>query len=254
MKFVVTKDPFFAGLQHDIVDAGHEWYWWPTGKPAFDVFDEEKPDVVITTELTTSMLKCWNDNIIAVQPNAERTQIRVNNKEFVLNPMVDTHAYQHTEPVDHLRCELARVGPINDVVRRLCYPVGKYNIKIFGDDNGGGYGVAQYLGKITHQEECQVYASALMTYVETIEEALKVVACGGCPVTTNKLSATFAEQLDCYGDELYDLIHIWSTNPDSRNVTAKVMYDDLQLMTEHHYQFLAMELLEAINDIHDNQK
>lgn len=255
MKFVVTTDPFFAGLQYDIVDAGHQWYWWPAGKPTFDVFDEEKPDVVMTTELTTSMLKCLTKDIIVVKAPFDNPGLYVNNKFLVFPPMVDTHAYQHTEPVNHFKCELARIGPIDDVVRRLCYPVGKYNIKVFGDDNGGGYGIAQYLGKITHQEECQVYASALLTYVDSPWDALKVVACGGCPVTTQNFGYTeFVEQLDCSGDELSDLIHLWSTNPDSRNVTAMAMYDSLQLNTEHHYQYLALKLLETINDICDNQE
>jgi hypothetical protein len=262
MKFVVTTDPFFAGLQHDIVEAGNEWYWWPEGKPTFDVFDEIQPDVLVTTEVTTSMLKCLKDflcnltqdtnNIILVQLNRQLSQIHVGNQEIMFGPMVDTHSYRPTAPVDYFQCQLARVGPIDNIVRRLCYPVGQYNIKIFGDDNGGGYGVAQYLGKITHQEECQVYASALLTYVETMEEALKVVACGGCPVSTNKdFAPEFCEIIDCV-DDLGDLMHTWDINPTIRDGNARFMFESLQSATEHHYQYLALELLETINDIRNN--
>jgi hypothetical protein len=254
MKFVVTTDPFFAGIQHDIVDAGHEWYWWPADKPTFDVFDEQKPDVLITTEVTTSMLKCITNQTIVAQLKGNDPCLYVNDKHLIFQPMVDTHAYQPTEPVDHFQCQLARVGPIDDVVRKLCYPVGKYNIKIFGDDNGGGYGVAQYLGKLTHQEECQVYASALLTYVDSPWDALKVIACGGCPITTGRFGyQDFVEEIDCV-DDLSDVMHTWDINPEARNSNARFMFEKLQSSTKHHYQYLAMELLETINDISDNKK
>jgi len=262
MKFVACKDQFFAGFQHDIVEAGHHLYWWEDDKPTFDIFDEVEPDVIMITEITPSILKCLNDNIVVILWNEQTRLLTVGATQLQVPPMVDTHAFQLTEPSPDFECELARVGQVDTVLRDLCYPVGQFKIKIFGDDSGGGYGIAQHLGLINHQDECTLYASALLTYVDDVESALKVLACGGCPVSVDKELEYFAEiakerELDqqhgC-SNGLSNLLDDWSINPQLRNSNAQFIRQQAFDHPENTYQYLTVLLLEHINDIRDNQK
>ena len=104
-----------------------------------------------------------------------------------------------------MACELVRVGTIDNLLRDACHPIGSSQVKIFGDDNGGGYGLTQYLGQITLDEERHAYFSAMLSYVTTLDVALKVIACGGCPVTSNPDLFQFAVVVETM-DDLDDLI------------------------------------------------
>ena len=253
MKFIISQDKFFAGFQHSLIESGHQLYWWKPSKPTFDIFDEVQPDVIMITEITPSILKCLNENIVVIVWNKDTRLLTVGATQLQTPPMVDTHAFRLTEPHQDFTCELARVGTVDDTLRKLCYPVGQYHIKIFGDDNGGGYGVAQHLGLINHQDECILYSSALLTYVDDAESALKVLACGGCPVTVNDEIEKYAIVAD-NDKELSDLIYLWSNDKELRDTTSTAWHKNIFANPEHTYQYFTVLLLEHINDIRDSKK
>ncbi|GAF93258.1 unnamed protein product, partial [marine sediment metagenome] len=245
MKFLVSADNFFAGLQYDIVETGHEWYWWTKDKPTFDVFDEVKPDVLMTTQITPSILKCLNDNIVVIIYNEKTNTLTVNDTQLALEALVDTNAFKITQPSEEFACEVACVGKPDDTIRKLCYPIGDFHVKIFGDDSGGGYGLPQYLGRVTHEEECQIYASALFTYIDNTRDALKVIMCGGHAISTNESLEQYADIVDSY-KELTELIEECRTDTTVCRGNRQFIYASTLAITEHTYQHLAILLLEII--------
>lgn len=242
MKFACVLNPALAGFYKSIVEAGHEWIWWDESKkPAFDLFDEEHPDVLLVDKCTIPILKCIEEfrPTVIRYDTAICTYWKVSKedkfgKDLGFPILVDTYAYQPTEIDQYLACELACIGQVDKTMKRLCNPVGLYHIKIFGTDNGGGYGLTQYLGQITHEEECRVYASALFTYVSSIEQELKVWACGGYPI----LNCTTFE-------EIVDLIHNFGNNIELRGNEIQSQIKRIQSLS---FVYNTPKLLEAINE------
>lgn len=77
----------------------------------------------------------------------------------------DTHTYQQSRPEPRLECDIAFVGGywpykgqnFDKYMIPLCYPVGKYDIKIFGNQ---AWPVPQYMGGATEQTVNALFASA----------------------------------------------------------------------------------------------
>lgn len=257
MKFICDrKNKLLGGFYSSIVNRGHDWYWLDN-KPIFDVFDEEQPDVIMVSELNTTMLKCLQErsnhdrvcgNDVVIISN-DMYKLYIGHTACTICELVDTFSFTQTDVEQNLACDLAAINHINDTIKSLCYPVGKFNIKLFGDDNGGGYGVAQFLGRITHSEMCQVYASSLLTYVSDHAEAMAVTLCGGCPIGYN-IDERFGINIDDI-DELTDLIHTWDNNPSLREQTTKSLQQYLKDYPEHTYEYQTTILLEKINEQRD---
>jgi hypothetical protein len=257
VKFVCQHTPLLYGLHHEIIREGHDWFWWAKGKPVFDVFDEEQPDVVIVEEVTPHLMICieetkgrtkivrWNN----INPTIAVGSTTINTPPY----LVDTDVYSFTEPNGCLRCELASIGPIDTTLKKLCYPVGEINIKLFGKDNGGGYGLTQYLGDINSiDDEKSIYASATLTYVRHTTEALKVLACRGLPITVKNydVNTDFCVKVDDHLD-IIDLIHNWNTvNPQLRIEVCDMLYNNFLEIPNITYIDYAKKILEELCQSH----
>lgn len=233
MKFVCQHTPLLYGLHHEIIREGHDWFWWTKDKPIFDVFDEECPEVVIVEKITPHLMLCIEETggkTKLVHWNSVNPLMKVNDITLDAPPyIVNTDVYTWTKPDEHLRCDVASIGQIDNVLKKLCYPVDEINIKLFGQDNGGGYGLTQYLGDINSiDDEKSIYASATFTYVRNTSEALKALACHGLPITIKdyRVDTDFCVEVDDYL-EIIDLIHTWGTiNPHLYIKQKDILYNN----------------------------
>lgn len=80
-------------------------------------------------------------------------------------PAADTFSYKKVEPKEELKCDIGFVGGywpykarnLDKYILPLCYPIGKYNVKIFGNQ---AWPVPQYMGNATNQTVEALFSSA----------------------------------------------------------------------------------------------
>ncbi len=85
---------------------------------------------------------------------------------IAMQPAADTTVYYPVESVPELQCDIGFVGGywgykgrnIDKYLLPLCYPVGKYNIKIFG----GGWPIPQCIGRASDKTCNALFSSALI--------------------------------------------------------------------------------------------
>ena len=135
---------------------------------------------------------------------------------LVVPTIVDTEAFYQVDSNPDLVCSLAYVGPPNLLIKRLLYPVGKYNVKIFGSNNW--HGIAQYMGGITLEEQRQLYNSAVVSYANTPEEAARISACGGCAISLDDEVLAALGETFCVADidELTGVMQLMKQWPQKR--------------------------------------
>jgi hypothetical protein len=170
-----------------------------------------------------------------------------------LLPAADTSIYKPVPSVDSLKCDVAFVGGywpykaqnLDKYIIPLCYPVGKYNIKIFGNQ---GWPVPQYMGSLDDQTAVNLFSSATVCPnisephanvfgFEVNERVFKLAACKAffisdfiCSLEEDifvKHEAVLAES----SEHFVDLVHTFVTNPDLRNRHIENCYETVM---EHH--------------------
>jgi hypothetical protein len=126
---------------------------------------------------------------------------------------------------------------------KLCYPIGKHNIKIFGPDD---WSHCQYLGNITHAERLAVYASATVCFADTPEEALCICAAKGCCYTVEEYRETIGYTLDQNlvlhnGESLISIAKELKDKPKDRTEHIEYLYS--QLIPDFTYLEMTKKLL-----------
>ena len=154
----------------------------------------------------------------------------------------DMHAYYNAKYNPDLACDIGFVGGywpykgiiIDQVLTPLCFPVGQYNIKIFGNQRWPH--VNQYCGHIDSHLEPDLFASATIcpnlsephahAYgIEINERSFKILCAGGFCIADNVLSHRKIFQdgvvfADSPGD-FRDKIDYYLKNPDQRTPIIK---------------------------------
>ena len=194
MKIIAHLTEPIAGF-HDLAIAdGHTWTWWDN-EPAFDIFDRVDPDLVIldSGKLDTSTFKRmgeYKDGIPTIRVTQLPSEILFHVDTHFLTiefqgirvpAIVDTNTFVEGSVIEELKCDLAMIGPPNKNVKQLLYPIGKYNVKLFGPQRWTG--VVQYMGNIGLEEQRNIYRSAALCYADTPQEDVRIVACGGCVIS-----------------------------------------------------------------------
>ena len=88
--------------------------------------------------------------------------------------VVDDITFHRVEPNPHMVSDITYIGSPNPMVMSLAYPVGQFNLKIFGVHP---WPIPQHLGFVTTQEHCQAYSSAQIVFVNTVTEAMRAMNC-----------------------------------------------------------------------------
>lgn len=181
-----------------------------------------------------------------------------------LQPAADIYSYYPTDPDPTLKCDIAFVGGywkykainIDPYILPLCYPVDKYNIKIFGNQI---WPVPQYMGLTDDATANRLFSSAIVCPnvsephaneygFEVNERVFKLAACKAFCVSD------YIESLDRdifdrgemllvdSAEEFHDAVHEFGVrNPHLREHFVEAAYD--RVMAEHTYHHRMANLL-----------
>jgi hypothetical protein len=206
-KLLIDADSCPLGLHNAYKACGYNLYLWSEKqKPAFDIFAEFQPTVFISNakKLSRATLKCLlNHRPIKTVVSAHCQDIEYLKQNFCelfiynVSLAADTTLYHFGKENPNLQCDVAYVGKRNDIIyeflTKKCYD-GQRNIKIFGPDP---WPVPNYLGNISIENECDLYASAKFRLGENY---YKILACGFSNDCLNNLQ------------EMHDIVNTYKNN------------------------------------------
>jgi hypothetical protein len=194
----------------------------------------------------------------------------------------DVFSYYPVEKSEALSCDIAFVGGywpykgvnLNKYIVPLCYPVGRYNIKIFGNQI---WPVQQYMGAISLDNERSLYSSAAVCAnisephanrfgFEVNERVFKLAACKAFVVSDKIESLTrdiFKQDELVWADDpehFYDLVDMFVKNPALRVEHIEKCYQTVMcsetychrvahLLDVLGYQELAGKAVELLKDL-----
>jgi hypothetical protein len=302
---------------------GHEFHFWDgKQKPLFDVFDELKPDLFITTtyDITPGAIQLLKENPqtklalvgsnwgeldktidldkypIVVAQDKEKKMIERLVKETGREPIVFTHYHEnfieptmglwrtvgcrpismmnaadvidycYGEPTEELKSDIAFVGGywkykaenLDDYILPLCNPIGKYRIKIFGNQ---AWPVPQFLGLVNTQTVRHIFASATICPsvsephsnafgFDVIERPFKIISAGGFCISDDVLSLKrdifTPEELPIASSpkEMHDMIDHFLAYPEERFSFMKA--GQYKVYSEHTYFHRVAYLLKEL--------
>lgn len=197
MKILAHLSEHVAGFSKPCKDAGHEWIWWEDGVAAFDIFDHHQPDMAFLDQkmidgATFKRIAEYENGLplIIAQEVGIDLNFHITNKApnttfhgITVPAVVDTNTFYKDDPDPDMACDIAIVCEPNEALRPLLFPVGKYNVRIYGPR---WINTIQYVGNIAVDEMRRLYASAKIVCVDSANEAVRVTACGGVAVSMNK--------------------------------------------------------------------
>lgn len=170
-------------------------------------------------------------------------------------PAADIFNYKPVEPKEELKCDIGFVGGywpykaknLDKYLLPLCYPVGKYNIKIFGNQP---WPVPQYLGTASTPVTEALFASSTICPnisephanvfgFEVNERIFKLAAtkafCINDPIASLNEDIFLNNELVIADDpkHFHDLVHMFIINPQLRDEHIEACYNTV--MKEHTY-------------------
>ena len=150
MKAVVQfrKPSVAAGWANALDEIGLQPVMWDGTKPAFDLLDEEKPDLVLSEKGLSDRCRAAHPNVVVLDdPRIKR-------------PYFDPHRFMHEGEFDpSLQCDFCYVGPYGSEVAAFVHSLiaMDWNVKIFGQTP---WTIPQYLGPISDQTLLNLVESA----------------------------------------------------------------------------------------------
>lgn len=170
-------------------------------------------------------------------------------------PAADIFNYKPVEPREELKCDIGFVGGywpykarnLDKYILPLCYPVGKYNVKIFGNQP---WPVPQYLGNASNNVTEALFASSTICPnisephanvfgFEVNERVFKLAAskafCINDPIASLNEDIFVNNELLIADDpkHFHDLVHLFTINPQLRNQHIEACYNTV--MKGHTY-------------------
>jgi len=182
MKILVQATPnnTVGGFAKAAVHLGHQWIWWEESHvPAFDAFDEIKPDMFVGMKLTPAISKCLHNTQIPTLFGSknEPFKFRTTTAEFDFKYLVDHHTFYVGSVDSALRCDVGIVCEPCPAGLNVCRE--PLNVKILSETP---WPVSQYLGVGSLDDKRRLYCSAKRVLVDDIIDVLRVVACGSIPI------------------------------------------------------------------------
>jgi hypothetical protein len=241
--------------------------------PAYDEIDTEEYPVLLTNDKEIQHVKQINNQTVLFNychPNRIEFLMKTWNEStghsiMGLLPAADTLFYKPVEPVDKLKCDIGFVGGywpykgrnFDKYLIPLCHPVGKYNVKIFGNQI---WPVAQYCGPVSDDTARALFSSATICPNisephanvwgwEVNERVFKLAACKAF-VISDKVDSltedifTDNELVMADNDEHFkQLIDTFLKNPCMRQGHIDKCY--AKVMSEHTYFNRVAQIFEA---------
>jgi hypothetical protein len=125
----------FAGFQRAIQHDSHKWVWWEEHHtPAFDVFDEFQPELIMLMDISRPMAKCIEEfQIPVVKGNHEQPFVfAIGDLEIDFHYLVDSHAFSLGEPNPEYQCDIGIMCEPNPLGLHLCQQE-PYSVKVMNE-------------------------------------------------------------------------------------------------------------------------
>lgn len=189
-------------------------------------------------------------------------------------PAADIFNYKELEPREDLKCDIGFVGGywpykaqnLDKYLFPLCYPVGKYNIKIFGNQ---AWPVPQFLGNASNQITEALFNSATICPnisephanefgFEVNERVFKLAAtkafCINDPIASINEDIFTNNELVIADNpaHFHDLVHQFIINPQLRDEHIEACYNTV--MSKHTYCHRVANLWENLGNKEEAQK
>ena len=175
MKILAQTTPgcLYSGFKKCAEKSGHKWIWWDIKHtPAFQVFKDINPDMFISCYSQADnkdidrCLRYFNPKIVMIQ-NGNKFDFGINGIGLSYPILFDTNTNYGRPPLSYMECDLASVGEEDAFVQNLCYPIGKYNIKVFGPQK---WSVPQYMGTLSYEGKLSLFNSAKAIFSNKLED------------------------------------------------------------------------------------
>ncbi len=189
-------------------------------------------------------------------------------------PAADIFNYKPVQPDESLKCDIAFAGGywpykainLDRYILPLCYPVGKYNIKIVGNQP---WPVPQYMGGASNQVVEAMFASATICPnvsephanafgFEVNERVFKLAATKAFCISDDVASLRediFTNNEMVIADDpehFHDLVHNFIINPQLRDESIEACYNTV--MKSHTYCHRVSNVLNALGMSEDGAK
>ena len=188
-------------------------------------------------------------------------------KTIGLLPAADPSVYFPEMEDESLKCDLSFVGGywpykgqnLDKYIIPLCYPIGKYNIKIFGNQ---AWPVSQYMGMIGDETVRRLFSSSLICPnvsephanifgFEVNERVFKLASCKSFFISDQIASLTediFTENEAVVAQDpnsFHDLVEEALNNPEMRSSHASACYETV--MKNHTYAHRVQQIMESFS-------
>lgn len=254
-----------------VVMKGNNW-----GDSDFAINHEEYPIGVVNekekVDVLTLKASCGKPDLVFNFYHKQRMEWTMGQWDregittFPLLPAANHFKYKPVEPDENLRCDIAFVGGywrykainLDRYIVPLCYPVGKRNIKIFGNQH---WPVPQYLGEARDETVLSLFSSALICPnvsephankfgFEVNERIFKLAACKAFVISDKTASLTediFTKNELVVADNPHDfhgIIDMFLANPSLRDNYVEKLHKTV--MESHTYVHRMRDMLTAL--------
>jgi hypothetical protein len=189
-------------------------------------------------------------------------------------PAADTFNYKPVEPREELKCDVGFVGGywpykarnLDKYIFPLCFPVGKYDVKIFGNQV---WPVPQYLGNASNATTEALFASSTICPnisephanefgFEVNERVFKLAAskafCINDPIASLSEDIFTNNELVIADDDKHfqDLVHMFISNPQLRDKYIEAAHETV--MKSHTYAHRVANMWKVLGNKEEEQK
>jgi hypothetical protein len=267
MKIIISQSFKYSDeWRHAFQELNHNVAIWTADKPAFDIFDEEEPDLLICDEkdVTVNLSKCL------AEYDYVKTAFHVNNVNHIENfyniinkctpdilfsdkitdtsfatlaiPPAFDDSIVNKEDKPGFGSDIVVVGNYDITHQKYVLPFcdGKHNIRIFGCSE---LPLSQYVGTTTKTDRYHIYKNSKISLVFDEEQLYTAVGCGGFAV------ANFENELSPYAEHPKDLVELVRSFLEGDNLqcarTSAGNYIS-KVLNEHTYKNRVTQLLRAL--------
>lgn len=211
---------------------GYDYILWnEREKPSFDVFYENNPEFFISrADCSSATKKCLN--------KYQTPHIMFDKEEIWL---VEHNLYGSKPDLDEsFKSHIFFCGLPHDWVLPLCYPVGKYDIKLAGERTWPG-NLPQYIGNINVEDKRNFFASASIVVAPTVETAMQAVVAGQHSIIISlddDVEEIFGDAM-CVANNSEELVNLVENLPENQLKKQK------EIVSKHTYTHFLTQNMEV---------